>query len=145
MCSGTGTHALPCVGSPIRKSPGRRLFSTSPGLIAAVHVLHRLLAPRHPPLALNILTIFDHLCRYVVFKVRAGAPTLRRRLLTADEALKEPSRPGSRREAPRTQMRGRRREARRKGTRGGVFQNWTAWPLVPEPKLRQRRGRQRST
>ena len=56
MCSGRGTCALPHVGSPIRKSPGRRLFSTSPGLIAAVHVLHRLLAPRHPPLALNILT-----------------------------------------------------------------------------------------
>jgi hypothetical protein len=56
MCSGRGTCALPHVGSPIRKSPGRRLFSTSPGLIAAVHVLHRLLAPRHPPLALSILT-----------------------------------------------------------------------------------------
>ena len=56
MCSGTGTRALPRVGSPIRKSPGRRLFSTSPRLIAAGHVLHRLLAPRHPPMALNILT-----------------------------------------------------------------------------------------
>src|ERR1035437_11024399 len=88
MCSGTGTHALPCVGSPIRKSPGRRLFSTSPGLIAAVHVLHRLLAPRHPPLALNILTIFDHLCRYVVFKVRAGVPALRRRLIASRRSPK---------------------------------------------------------
>ena len=56
MCSGTGTRALPRVGYPIRKSPDRRLFSTYPRLIAAVHVLLRLLAPRHPPPALNILT-----------------------------------------------------------------------------------------
>ena len=56
MCSGGDTRALPRVGSPIRKSAGRRLFSTSPRLIAAVHVLPRLLAPRHPPRALHILT-----------------------------------------------------------------------------------------
>src|SRR6185369_8092539 len=42
-------------GFPIRKSPGQRLLSTSPKLIAASHVLHRLLAPRHPPCALNSL------------------------------------------------------------------------------------------
>ena len=74
--SGMGTCALPQVGSPIRKSPGQRLFSTSPGLIAAVHVLHRLLAPRHPPPALNILTSKEHSLRYAVFKVRAGVPAL---------------------------------------------------------------------
>jgi hypothetical protein len=56
MCSGRDTRALPRVGSPIRRSAGRRLFSTSPRLIAAVHVLPRLLAPRHPPRALHILT-----------------------------------------------------------------------------------------
>ncbi len=56
MCSGGDTRALPRVGSPIRRSAGQRLFSTSPRLIAAVHVLHRLLTPRHPPRALNILT-----------------------------------------------------------------------------------------
>ena len=43
-------------GFPIRKSAGQRLFSASPRLIAAVHVLHRLLVPRHPPCALSILT-----------------------------------------------------------------------------------------
>jgi len=43
-------------GCPIRRSAGRRLFSASPRLIAAVHVLHRLLVPRHPPCALSILT-----------------------------------------------------------------------------------------
>jgi hypothetical protein len=53
--SGRGTRALPRVGFPIRKSPDRRLVSTSPGLIAAAHVLHQLLAPRHPPCALVLL------------------------------------------------------------------------------------------
>lgn len=43
-------------GCPIRKSPGQSLFDGSPRLIAAYRVLLRLLAPRHPPIALNILT-----------------------------------------------------------------------------------------
>src|SRR5947209_17630526 len=53
--SGESTRALPRVGFPIRKSRDRRLVSTSPGLIAAAHVLHRLSAPRHPPCALVLL------------------------------------------------------------------------------------------
>src|SRR5262252_5470170 len=55
MYSGTGTAALPAVSFLIRKSRDRRLVSTSPGLIAAAHVLHRLSAPRHPPCALVLL------------------------------------------------------------------------------------------
>src|SRR5207248_11744152 len=55
MDSGRDTRALPRVGFPIRKSRDRRLVSTSPGLIAAAHVLLRLLAPRHPPCALHLL------------------------------------------------------------------------------------------
>ena len=51
------TGALPPVGFPIRKSPGQSLFSGSPRLIAAYHVLHRLPLPRHPPYALSSLTI----------------------------------------------------------------------------------------
>ena len=47
-------------GFPIRKSAGQRLFSASPRLIAAVHVLLRLLVPRHPPCALSILTEDTH-------------------------------------------------------------------------------------
>jgi hypothetical protein len=85
MCSGTGTRALPRVGFPIRKSPGQRLFSTSPGLIAAGHVLHRLLAPRHPPMALNILTERTSLplCSFQGSRRRAG--TYRRAPLEAAE------------------------------------------------------------
>ena len=44
------------VGFPIRKSPDQSLFSDSPELIAASHVLHRLPAPRHPPYALSSLS-----------------------------------------------------------------------------------------
>jgi hypothetical protein len=57
MYSGRGDGALPPPGFPIRKSAGQSLFSGSPRLIAAVHVLHRLLVPRHPPHALTILTV----------------------------------------------------------------------------------------
>src|SRR5882762_6250425 len=57
MCSTGGDAALPAPGFPIRVSAGQRLFSASPRLIAAVHALHRLLVPRHPPCALNILTL----------------------------------------------------------------------------------------
>jgi len=55
--SGTHPSALPLVGFPIRKSRGQRLVSTSPELIAAAHVLLRLLAPRHPPCALILLIV----------------------------------------------------------------------------------------
>src|SRR5215210_9357278 len=57
MYSGRDTRALPRVGFPIRKSRDQRLVSISPGLIAAAHVLHRLLAPRHPPCALVLLIV----------------------------------------------------------------------------------------
>src|SRR5262249_39433362 len=55
MDSARRKRALPRVGFPIRRSRDQRLVSTSPALIAAAHVLHRLLAPRHPPCALVLL------------------------------------------------------------------------------------------
>src|SRR5579863_7087857 len=57
MCSAGDSAALPALGFPIRESAGQRPFSASPRLIAAVHALHRLLVPRHPPCALTILTV----------------------------------------------------------------------------------------
>ncbi len=45
-------------GCPIRKSLGQSLFDSSPGLIAAYRVLHRLITPRHPPYTLSSLTTF---------------------------------------------------------------------------------------
>src|SRR3712207_35019 len=59
MYSAWGNAALPALGFPIRASADHRLFSASPRLIAAVHALHRLLVPRHPPCALDILTVIS--------------------------------------------------------------------------------------
>ena len=55
-------HRRRCTGLPYRVSPfgNPRIIMPacgSPGLIAACHVLHRLLLPRHPPCALSNLTI----------------------------------------------------------------------------------------
>ena len=55
MYSIADVPALPGTGFPIQKSPGQSLFSSSPKLIAAYHVFHRILAPRHPPFALSSL------------------------------------------------------------------------------------------
>ena len=44
-------------GFPHSEIPGSKLVCSSPGLIAAYRVLHRLLAPRHSPCALSSLTI----------------------------------------------------------------------------------------
>ena len=45
-------------GCPIRKSSDISLVCSSPKLIAAYHVLHRLSDPRHPPYALNCFKKF---------------------------------------------------------------------------------------
>ena len=55
MDSAEDVRALPPTGFPIQKSPDQSLFSSSPKLIAAFHVFHRLLTPRHPPSALSSL------------------------------------------------------------------------------------------
>src|SRR3954462_13789118 len=57
MCSPCADTALPVPGLPIRESTDQKLFNASPWLIAVVHALHRLLVPRHPPCALDILTV----------------------------------------------------------------------------------------
>ena len=57
MYSALDDAALPAPGFPIRRSTVQWPFSASPWLIAAVHVLLRLLVPRHPPCALTILTV----------------------------------------------------------------------------------------
>ena len=53
------TTALPVVGFPIRTSTDQSLVGGSPWLIAATHVLHRLLEPRHPPHALSSLVTLN--------------------------------------------------------------------------------------
>ena len=56
MCSDGSDWALPQPGFPIRKSSDHSSVDSSPRLIAASYVLHRLLVPRHPPCALTNLT-----------------------------------------------------------------------------------------
>src|SRR5712691_8753941 len=72
MDSARNTRALPRVGFPIRKSRDQRLVRTSPALIAAAHVLHRLLAPRHPPYALVLLIEKNTLCVAMEFSRCSG-------------------------------------------------------------------------
>src|SRR3954452_13512248 len=66
MCSPCADTALPVPGLPIRESTDQRLFNVSPWLIAVVHALHRLLVPRHPPCALDILTVIQPLEQLLV-------------------------------------------------------------------------------
>src|ERR1043165_7715325 len=72
MDSARSTRALPRIGFPIRRSRDQRLVSTSPALIAAAHVLHRLLAPRHPPCALVLLIEKNTLCVAMEFSRCVG-------------------------------------------------------------------------
>ena len=60
-------------GFPIRRSPDRSLFTSSPRLIAGYNVLHRLLVPRHPPIALSSLLFHykDARVHCVVLNIRA--------------------------------------------------------------------------
>lgn len=44
-------------GFPIRISSDQRLLTTSPGLFAGCYVLHRLFVSRHPPCALELLSL----------------------------------------------------------------------------------------
>jgi hypothetical protein len=88
------------VGFPIRTSPDQRLVGNSPKLFAATHVLHRLLAPRHPPHALSSLltSISRRAPRFVV--CRSSRSRSRSLLFAADPtalALHRPSFTGWRR------------------------------------------------
>ena len=49
-------YGIPCGGFPHSEISGSQLICSSPKLIAAYHVLHRLLMPRHSPCALFRLT-----------------------------------------------------------------------------------------
>ena len=57
-------------GLPHSEICGSKLVCSSPQLIAAYHVLHRLLAPRHSPCALSSLTIRTRAVRFVGSRLR---------------------------------------------------------------------------
>ena len=71
-------------GFPIRKSADIMLICSSPRLIAACHVLHRLLMPRHSPYALVRLNFLYNVSHYtmVLFELSEFLWTLRSGLLT---------------------------------------------------------------
>jgi hypothetical protein len=56
-----GSRGFAAGGCPIRRSPGQSLLGGLPELIAAFHVLHRLLTPGHPPCALIHLTTIQRM------------------------------------------------------------------------------------
>jgi hypothetical protein len=64
LCIQSAVTRVHLVGFPHSEIPGSKPACGSPRLIAACHVLHRLLAPRHPPYALSSLII--KLTQYVV-------------------------------------------------------------------------------
>ena len=55
LCIQRAVTEVHSVGFPHSEISGSKPVCGSPKLIAAVHVLHRLLAPRHPPYALSSL------------------------------------------------------------------------------------------
>src|SRR6516225_9733190 len=77
MCSDRSTAVTAAVSFLIRISTDQSLVGSSPWLIAATHVLHRLQAPRHPPLALCSLENKDARARYGILKDRGPAYTYR--------------------------------------------------------------------
>ena len=88
MYSGASTSALPLVGFPIRKSRDQRSVSTSPGLIAAAHVLLRLLAPRHPPCALSLLIVKNSILLLWSFQGARGMRSAKTRTRSIVRSLK---------------------------------------------------------
>ena len=56
---------VPSAGFPHSEISGSKDICSSPKLIAAYHVFHRLLVPRHPPYALTCLTITRIVFSYI--------------------------------------------------------------------------------
>ena len=75
-----GSRAMKREGFPHSDIPGSKVVCASPGLIAACHVLRRLLEPRHSPCALSSLTkilsreVFRQLLRTDTSVVRERSP-----------------------------------------------------------------------
>src|SRR5215467_13949989 len=70
-------------GFPHSEIPGSKPVCGSPRLIAAYHVLHRLLLPRHPPCALSSLTtkFTQHTQKLSAVSYQPSAKTSRTRLV----------------------------------------------------------------
>ena len=62
-------------GFPIRRSTDQSSFTSSPWLIAGYNVLHRLLMPRHPPIALSSLLFLQRCSRPLCSSQETGGPS----------------------------------------------------------------------
>ena len=63
-------------GFPIRRSTDQSSFTSSPWLIAGYNVLHRLLMPRHPPIALSsLLNHYKRCSRPLCSSQETGGPS----------------------------------------------------------------------
>jgi len=86
-------------GFPHSEIRGSKLIRSSPRLIAAYHVLHRLSAPRHPPNALKALDRSHDRCpQHSSCKTRSERP------LCLPNRPDLTTRPGSRERAARVQL-----------------------------------------
>jgi hypothetical protein len=74
MDSSTGYLDMTPGGFPHSEIPGSKRVCRSPRLIAAYHVLHRLLTPRHPPSALSSL-ISARSRALVILRLADGEPS----------------------------------------------------------------------
>src|SRR5437899_6694035 len=90
MCSGRGDSPSRLPGFPIRTPPDQSSVDSAPGPIAASHVLHRFLVPRHPPCALKNLAT-DARVHYAVLK----QPALKKTEPFPENPTARPTRPVS--------------------------------------------------
>ena len=77
MYSDKDDTVLTMPGCPIQKSPDQRMFSSSPKLIAAFHVFHLHLTPRHPPFALSSLATIPQISLNTLMRTYLTACNLR--------------------------------------------------------------------
>ena len=77
-----GSPGITLEGLPHSDIPGSQPVGDSPGLIAASHVLHRLLVPRHPPCALA-----SSASRSLEHTKPAGSTFSKRPLLSVDNFI----------------------------------------------------------
>ena len=74
LCIQPGVTGTCPAGLPHSEIPGSQLACSSPRLIAACHVLHRLRMPRHPPCALSNLTDRKPLMKNTKARITAAPP-----------------------------------------------------------------------
>ena len=95
-----GSRGFAAGGFPIRKSPGQSLLGGSPELIAACHVLRRLLTPGHPPCALVRLTTTQRMKEFRTHSESVVKERKARRFAPLEQENRLVHRDGRRRPSP---------------------------------------------